>query len=212
MFRRPIVCSLLPPKNKKSPRKESWAMEDRVSESGKTRHSNRPAHGWANTYRRKPGVGRGETSKRERGETSKSGYAAAGGVSIAGCGARGGIGWLEEIPLVAVKIFEDGDGAVGFFARRFEETDAARLVGLVFAPEVVGVEKEKDAAAGLIANGAGLFGSGGFGKEKSGAAGFWRSDEDPAFVVGERSVLEQLEAEFLGIKLKSLIIVANDDG
>jgi hypothetical protein len=119
---------------------------------------------------------------------------------------------LEEIPLVAVKIFEDRDGAVGFFARRLKETDAARLVGLVFAPEVVGVEKEKDAAAGLIANGAGLFGSGGFGKEKSGAAGFWRSDEDPALVVGERSVLEQVEAEFLRVELKSLIVVANDEG
>ena len=118
---------------------------------------------------------------------------------------------MEEIPLVAVKIFEDDDGAVGFFARRFEETDAARLVGLVFAPEVVGVEKEKDAAAGLIANGEGLLGSVGFGEEKSGAAGIWRSDEDPAFVVRERGVLEQVEAEFLRVEFERFIVVADDN-
>ena len=77
---------------------------------------------------------------------------------------------MEEIPLVAVEVFEDGDDAVGFLAGRFEETDAAGLVGLVIAPEVVGVEEEKNAAAGLVADSEGLLRSVSFGKQKGGSA------------------------------------------
>ena len=90
--------------------------------------------------------------------------------------------------------------------------DAAGLVGLVIAPEVIGMEKEKNAAAGLVADGEGLFGSGGFGEEESGPAGFRGSDENPTLVVGEWSVLEEVEAEFLGVELESLIVVADDNG
>src|SRR5882762_5997413 len=70
------------PKTKK-PRRESWAMDDRVAESGKATYSNPPAHGGDNTYNHKNGMGRGEASNRGRGETSNSGYAGADGVSIA---------------------------------------------------------------------------------------------------------------------------------
>jgi hypothetical protein len=179
-------------------------MEDRVSESEKTRHSKPPAHRGDNTYRRKRGGERREASERGSCETSKSGYAAGRGVSIAS-------GGLEEIPLVAVEVFEDGDGAVGFLAGGLEETDAAGLVGLVIAPEVVGVEEEENAAAGLIADGEGLLGRVGFCEEKGGAAGIGRGDEEPAFVAGERSVLEELEAEFLGVELQGFVVISDDE-
>ena len=184
-------------------------MDDRVSESGKATDSNPPAHGGYNTYRRKNGIGIGEASKRGSDETSNSGYAETGGVSIAG---RGVVGGLEEIPLVPVEVFEDGGGAIGFLAGSFEETDAARLVSFVIAPEVVGVEEEEDAAAGLVADGEGLFVSVGFGEEKCGAAGIGRSDEEPAFVAGKRSVLEEVEAEFLRVEPESFVIVADNEG
>jgi hypothetical protein len=60
---------------------------------------------------------------------------------------------LEKVPLVAVEVFEDGDGVIGLFARSFKEADARGLVGFVIAPEVVGMGKEEDAASGLIADG-----------------------------------------------------------
>ena len=101
---------------------------------------------------------------------------------------------MQEIPLVTVEVFEDGDGAVGFLAGRFEEADAAGLVSFVIAPEVVGMEEEEDSTAGLVADGEGLLGCVGFGEEKSGAAGIRWGDEEPAFVTGERSVLEEVEA------------------
>ena len=77
------------PQKQKSPRRESWATDDRVAESGKTRHSTPPAHGGDNTYRRKLVVGRGDASERWNDETSESGYAGKSKVSIAGCGAMG---------------------------------------------------------------------------------------------------------------------------
>jgi hypothetical protein len=69
-------------------------------------------------------------------------------------------GWFEQIPLVAVKVFEDGDGAVGFDARRFQEADSVGGHGGVVALEIDGVKKKKDATAGLVADASGLFGSG----------------------------------------------------
>lgn len=60
-------------------------MDVRVSELGKATYSNPPAHGGDNTYNHKNGMGRGKASKRRSDETSNSGYAGAGGVSITGC-------------------------------------------------------------------------------------------------------------------------------
>jgi hypothetical protein len=77
---------------------------------------------------------------------------------------------LEQIPLVTVEVLEDGDGSVGLLPWSFKEADAAGLVGLVIAPEVVGVEEEKNAAAGLVADGVGLVRGVSFSEEESGAA------------------------------------------
>ena len=65
-----------------------------------------------------------------------------------------GVGWcrLKEIPFVAVEVVEDGDDAVGFVARDFEEFDVVGLHAAVVAVEVVGVEEEEDTAAGLVAD------------------------------------------------------------
>jgi hypothetical protein len=64
----------------------------------------------------------------------------------------GGIARLKEIPLVAVEIFEDGNGAVGFLTRSFEEVYAGGLHEAIVAPEMIGVKEEEDAAGGLIAD------------------------------------------------------------
>src|SRR5579871_772028 len=61
-------------------------------------------------------------------------------------------GWFKQIPFIAVEVFEDGDGAVGFDAGRFEEPDAVGAHGGMVAVEIVSVKKKKDAAAGLISH------------------------------------------------------------
>jgi hypothetical protein len=60
---------------------------------------------------------------------------------------------LEKVPLVAVEVFEDGDGAIGLFARSFKEVDTRGLIGFLIVPEIIGMQKEEDAASGLIADG-----------------------------------------------------------
>ena len=121
-------------------------------------------------------------------------------------------GGFEKVPLVAIEVFEDGDGAVGFLTGGLEESDAAGLVGLVIAPEVVGVEEKEDAAARLVADSEGLLRRVGFGEEERGASGIGRSDEEPAFVAGEGSVLEEVEAEFFGVELQGFVVIANNEG
>ena len=118
---------------------------------------------------------------------------------------------LNEVPFVAVKVFKDGDCAVGFLARGFEETDATGLIRVIVAPEIVGVQKEKDAAAGLVADGEGLFGGNGFGKEERGSTGIGGSDQEPALVAGERGVLEAVEAEFLREEFEGLVVIADNE-
>ena len=57
--------------------------------------------------------------------------------------------WVEGVPLVAAEVFENGDGAVRFVAGGLQESDVASLPPAIVVPEIVGMEKEEDAATGL---------------------------------------------------------------
>ena len=50
---------------------------------------------------------------------------------------------LHEVPQVTIEIAEHHDGAVDFRARRLREIDALRLVDVVIAPEIVGVQEQE---------------------------------------------------------------------
>src|ERR1700688_2199914 len=71
---------------------------------------------------------------------------------------------LQQIPFIAVQIFEDRDSAIGFLAGCAAEVHAAGRHPLIVAPEVVGVQEQKDAAASLVADAAGLLGGHGSGE------------------------------------------------
>lgn len=127
---------------------------------------------------------------------------------------RGGVPgcWLEEVPPVAVEVFKDGDGAVGFVPRRLEEFDIVGLHAAVVAVEVVGVEEEEDAAGGLLADELLLVGSGGSSEKEGGAGGVRRGDEKPSLRVGEGRVFEDLEAEGFGEESESFIVITYEEG
>jgi hypothetical protein len=72
---------------------------------------------------------------------------------IRGAGATQGSLGLDEIPEVAVKVFEYSYGTVRLFLRSADEYDTARLVLLVITPKVIGVEEEENTPTGLIADG-----------------------------------------------------------
>src|SRR6188768_2034339 len=59
---------------------------------------------------------------------------------------------LDKVPLVAVQVEKDRDGAGRSLGGPANEGDAFRGVGVIIAPEVVGVKEQENAAAGLVAD------------------------------------------------------------
>jgi hypothetical protein len=102
---------------------------------------------------------------------------------------------LKQVPLVAVEVFEDGNGAVWFLARGLEEFDFAGLHEAIVAPEIVGVEKEEDASTCLFANAPHLIRSGRLREEELWTGGARRGDQKPALAPGEGGVFDDGEAQ-----------------
>src|SRR5262245_6932271 len=78
-----------------------------------------------------------------------------------------GFYWFQQIPEVAIQIFEHGDSAVGFVFRLAHENNPLRFVVLIVSPEVVGVKKQEDATARLRADAGFLLGRGGAGEQQA---------------------------------------------
>jgi hypothetical protein len=102
---------------------------------------------------------------------------------------------LKQVPLVAVEVFEDGDGAVGLLARGLEEFDVTGLHESIVAPEIVGVKEEEDAPACLFADGLHLIRTGRLREEELGAGGAPWGDQKPALAPGEGGVFDDGEAQ-----------------
>jgi len=124
----------------------------------------------------------------------------------------GGIGLLEEIPLVAVEVFEDGDRSIGFLAGRLEKLNVGGLHEAVIAPEIVGMEKEEDAITCLVADVLELLGRGGLGEEKAGAAGARRSEDKPTLTRVEGRVFHDAETEAVREEEQGLVVIADEKG
>jgi hypothetical protein len=125
---------------------------------------------------------------------------------------RGGVAWLEKVPLVAVEVFEYGDGAVGLLARLLEEFDVGGEHEAVISPEIVGVKEEEDTACGLLADLVELFGSRGLCEEQIRAARAGRSYNEPAFVAGQWRVFDDAEAKRFSEEGQGFVIIANEEG
>ena len=87
---------------------------------------------------------------------------------------------LQKVPLVAVEIFEDRDDAIGFVSRCLQKFDIVGPHLTVVAPEIIGVEKQENTPASLIADGVRLLGHSGLSEKETGAVGVWRPDNQPA--------------------------------
>ena len=59
---------------------------------------------------------------------------------------------MQQVPPIAIQIDKDGHCAVWLVARLLGEAHAALPHGRVILLEIVGVEKEEDAPAGLVAD------------------------------------------------------------
>ena len=75
---------------------------------------------------------------------------------------------FDQIPQIAVEVGEYRDGAIVMDRRRAHPFDPGGGEGGVVASEIVGGEEQEDAAAGLIADVARLFGRRGAGEQDGG--------------------------------------------
>ncbi len=64
---------------------------------------------------------------------------------------------LYQIPQVTIQVFEHSNGAVWFFYSGAHNFNTLLLQVVVIAPKVVGMQKQKYAATGLVAYTGGLF-------------------------------------------------------
>ena len=119
---------------------------------------------------------------------------------------------LDQVPQISVKIFEDCDRAVGFILGWADEFYVVGLKRTVVAPEVVGVQEEKDTAAGLISDARGLFGSRGLSEQERRSRGTGRRNQHPTFAGTEVGIFEEMKAKDMGVEGDGLVIVADDDG
>src|SRR5581483_5500503 len=118
---------------------------------------------------------------------------------------------LDQIDAVAVEVEEDGDAAVLGVARAFGELDAFGAERGVVGVEVVGVQEEEHAAAGLMADRGALAIVGGAREEQLGAAAARRRQPDPALAVGLRRIFDDDEAEHVAIEALRLVVVAHQE-
>lgn len=120
-------------------------------------------------------------------------------------------GWrADQIPAVAERVAPDGDRSIGLMPGGFFKNDACRGEGGMIAGEVIGLQKQENPAAGLVADGSGLAVSFGAGKQKAGAAA-WCCDRDPALgALG--NILDQIKAQLPDIKRKGAVIVGHHKG
>lgn len=126
-----------------------------------------------------------------------------------------GFGVLQQIPQIAVEIFEHRDGAVRLVAGAFGEAHPGGGEGGMIACEIIGGEKQEDAARRLVADRGHLFGRGGAGEEDRGRVfGCVRgADGDPSFVLlGLICIFDEGEAELADVESKRLIIIADEQG
>jgi hypothetical protein len=72
-------------------------------------------------------------------------------------------GWLDDVPAIAVEVFEDGECAVWLVTRRLGELRSGSAHAFMVPIEVVGTEEQADAPARLAADPFTLIGCGGLG-------------------------------------------------
>ena len=98
----------------------------------------------------------------------------------------------------------------------FTKMHAVGLHALVVAPEIVGLEKQEDPTAPLLADGGLLLRIGGLGQQQGRPWGTFRGDPHPALArfarLVEGRVFQQLKSEPLGKKANGLIVVGHQQG
>jgi hypothetical protein len=119
---------------------------------------------------------------------------------------------LEKIPKIAIEVFEDGYDAVWFFLWVTNEGDTLGPIGVVVAPEVIGVQEEQHSATSLITDARLLMLRRGASQQKTGLGCARRRHDHPAFaLLGNRRVFDENKAENTNVEVEGLLVLSNND-
>src|SRR5260370_34543057 len=119
---------------------------------------------------------------------------------------------LQQVPKVSVKICKYRHSSVGLLFRRPGKLHSASTVLVVIPPEIVGLQKEKDPATGLVANPAALLRPDRPRQQKPRPRRTRRRHQHPPLAVPKVRILHQNKTERLSIERDRLLVVTNHEG
>src|SRR5688572_28985387 len=118
---------------------------------------------------------------------------------------------FDQIPQVAVQILEHRDRAVALDTWWTYKLNATLYHAVVVPPEIVGRQKEGDAATGLVADEVFLHGVRWAGEQERGARrSRWRDDHPALLLFRHKPVLDEREVERPRKERNRFVVVAND--
>jgi hypothetical protein len=117
---------------------------------------------------------------------------------------------LDQVPFIAKRILKNGDGAVVLDPRFLQEMDVPAQERLVVAVKIIGLQKQKNATAGLPPYGRALFIGGRFGQQQAGLRCTLGRHQDPSLAGGELGVFKQIETQRSDIEVERFIVAGDD--
>lgn len=118
---------------------------------------------------------------------------------------------FEQVPEIAVEIFEDGHSTVALIFRFPDEGNFQGYHGVVISPEVVRLQEEKYSAACLIADKLFLLQTSGPRQEKIGTTtSRWRDDYPTLVLFWLVGIVNERKIELAAVELNRFVIVTND--
>ena len=123
---------------------------------------------------------------------------------------------MEQIPFVAIEITENRHRSVVFAAGFLKKLDSSPKKRGVIPGKIIGVQKQKDPAAGLPADCGKLGVVLRPGQQEAGAprrgVRARRHHEDPTLARGERGILNQAKAQHACVVGNRLVVIADKEG
>src|SRR5262249_55176550 len=114
---------------------------------------------------------------------------------------------LYQIPFVSVQVFKNGNDSITLVARLFFKRDASSDHPAIVAPEIVGLQKQKDSSTGLISDGNALLLRGSFSEQETRAGQSPRPNEHPPLLCIETRIFQQLKTERIRKECDRLVVI-----
>ena len=119
---------------------------------------------------------------------------------------------FQQVPLVAIQVLKYNHCSIRFISRLLQKADSVHLHRFIIAPEIVRVEKQEDAPAGLISNMGFLLGCHCLRQQQTCLTETGWGYRYPAFASAHVCILDQPETKFFSVERDCLIVIAHKQG